>query len=399
MPKKIRRPGNPIGRVARPRQWLRSGTGSGGTPPGPSGPAFHALTYDPNTYEMLGVKTGTGDLTTTHADTLYAPDHEGVQRAFGADEPVWAGGRVVQLEGCNSENVANWTVAGGATITPGQPDPDGGNTAVRFDPVGNNGQVRFNPTNLVTYGADDSFSGSVWIKRIAGTSNLKAFVGRVGLTVEIVGISDDWQRMNVNNIMGAEAVINFILIDQSYTAGDLYDIWHPQLELITGRGYDHATDQDTFPPSEYRTTTTGFETHCYANLNGNTVTDNVVTEAVGAPLTEMPYLQYYPASTNSLVYSRDLTLWTDIGATVVYDQTGSDGTPNAACTLTDSDAGATSARRRQESGIVAVGETHTAVARIGKDLSASTNFVRVLSLIHISEPTRQPATSRMPSSA
>ena len=57
--------------------------------------AFHALTPDSSTYEMLGVSTGTGDLTTTHTSTIYAQDHEGVYRGFGANEPVWEGGRVV----------------------------------------------------------------------------------------------------------------------------------------------------------------------------------------------------------------------------------------------------------------------------------------------------------------
>ena len=107
--KRIRRKGSPVGRVVRPGHWIKTGSGAGG---GATGPAFHALTYDPDTYEMLGVKTGTGDLTTTHADTLYAPDYEGVQRAFGADEPVWAGGRVVDKSLIYSDDFSNarWAV-------------------------------------------------------------------------------------------------------------------------------------------------------------------------------------------------------------------------------------------------------------------------------------------------
>ena len=51
--------------------------------------AFHALTPDQTSFEMLGVATGTGDLTATHTSTIYAQDHEDVYRGFGANEPVW----------------------------------------------------------------------------------------------------------------------------------------------------------------------------------------------------------------------------------------------------------------------------------------------------------------------
>ena len=61
-----------------------------------SGPAFHALTPDTaNDYTMEGVLIGTGDLTTTHTSTLYAPDKDGIYQQFPANAKVWSGGRCV----------------------------------------------------------------------------------------------------------------------------------------------------------------------------------------------------------------------------------------------------------------------------------------------------------------
>ena len=76
---------------------------TGGAAP-PAGPtlAFHALTPDATTYEMLGVKTGTGDLTATHTADVYgldagnastSPEGAAVYRLFGEDEAVWSGAR------------------------------------------------------------------------------------------------------------------------------------------------------------------------------------------------------------------------------------------------------------------------------------------------------------------
>lgn len=48
---------------------------------------------DPATFAMLGVKTGTGSLTTAHSAVLYAPDKDGLYQKFAANDPVWSGGR------------------------------------------------------------------------------------------------------------------------------------------------------------------------------------------------------------------------------------------------------------------------------------------------------------------
>jgi len=80
--------------------------------------AFHALTPDPTTGEMLGVKTGTGDLTTTHTSTIYAQDHEGVYQAFPANAPVWEGARCVLTGAAGTAvDTAYGTDSGGDPLT------------------------------------------------------------------------------------------------------------------------------------------------------------------------------------------------------------------------------------------------------------------------------------------
>ena len=89
---------------------------------------------------------------------------------------------------------------------------------------------------------------------------------------------------------------------------------------------------------------------CFNTLNGNTVTDNVVTEATGAPITDAnsDYAGAYGpfgynaevARTNSALHSRKLaagvtaTAWTVSNITAADEATGIDGVANACSTLT-----------------------------------------------------------------
>lgn len=297
--------------------------------------AFHALTYDDTTYEMLGVKTGTGDLTTTHTADLYAPDNEGVYREFAANEPVWSEGRVV-LQMCRSTDdltITPW-VAVDCTVTSGVSDPDGGNTAFTLTSTAASGWVR--QDNGVANADTRNFINSIWIRRRTGTGIIALF-GPNRLSIDITSqVTSEWQRFSVATL-GAASTSPRIAV-RCVTSGDQVDIWHPLVEESTGRS-------DTTTPSEYieNTQTVGnsFLTKVYANNNGNTVLNNVVTEAVGTPLSEVPYLQYYPAATNSCLYSRDLTnaQWSSIGTgSATYDQVGLDGSPNSASLLSDASA-------------------------------------------------------------
>ena len=76
----------------------------------------------------------------------------------------------------------------------------------------------------------------------------------------------------------------------------------------------------------------------YDTANGNTVASNVITEAVGSALATVPTMVHWPASTNILIHSRDISSWSDTGTpTEVQDQEGVDGSPNTAWTIGDND--------------------------------------------------------------
>jgi hypothetical protein len=310
--------------------------------------AFHALTPDETTYEMKGVLTGTGGLTTTHTSTLYAPDHEGVQRAFAANEPVWSGGRVVRNICRSTDAFTGWTTTL-CTITTGITDPDGGSTAVKVTATDSGAQFI---SQLPTTEFTGDRRGSIWIRRVTGTGDIKVYAGSTNFTVTIVSVTGSWQRFcaDVATHTGSGSKCGV----QVSTSGDEVEVWHPQMEHVAGQ-----SDQS---PGEYVENTGGSGTTAvkvFANENGNTVDgSNVVTEAVGTPLAEMPYLQYYPAATNSCLYSRDLTdaSWQQ-NTYATYDQVGLTGESNTA-TLAD-DPESSSILFRKQSGLVISADTAT----------------------------------------
>ena len=138
---------------------------------GSVGLAFHALTPDDTTYEMLGVKTGTGGLTTTHTATIYSQDIDGVYRAFAANAPVWNEGRRVynyaaDLSAYSTSN---------ATAVPGTTDPIGGTGAYRVTATAD--AARF---YLTSAGSEASRTGlsiqSIWLRLQSGTGTVKFWV-------------------------------------------------------------------------------------------------------------------------------------------------------------------------------------------------------------------------------
>jgi len=293
---------------------------------GLSGPAFHALTPDPDTYEMQGVLVGTGGLTTTHTATLYAPDFEGVQRSFAANEPVWSGGRRVRNLVQQSNNFIDsyWVKGGNITVTLSVGTGPSGQDCSRV--VLTNGVLgQLYRSSIFNTGNDAVVS--LWMKSNTGSNQTVRF----GLRNDLLGISvtSEWKRFSflksATTIGTAEVVWSSLALD----AADIL-ICDYQAEDVSGQ-----TNQN---PGEYVPTTTAAAQKVFANQNGNTVLNNVVTEAVGAPLAEVPYLQYYPAAENAQIYSRDLSQgWAQLGATgsFTYDQIGLTGEPNTATLIVD----------------------------------------------------------------
>jgi hypothetical protein len=333
---------------------------SGGGAPAGAILAFSALLPDATTYEMLGVKQGTGDLTTTHTSTIYGKDHENVYRAFAANEPVWEGGRVVTNEFQYSEDFSNaaWQQTT-VTLTHGITDPLGGTTATRIEATGANSLLR----QSYAWDVGKTPINSMWIRRVSGTGTVGLYGGSTG-ALDISGtLTTEWQRFVSSSVLGDGNARGGILI---VTSGDIVEVAFAQGEKPEGR-------TDTTTPSEYIPTTTAPVTKVFANANGNTVSSNVVTEAVGTPLAEMPYLDYVPAATVSNKYSRDLSSveWGGTG-TNTYDQIGITGEANTATLLAD--AGAGFDQRRNSFAISADSNTHAMVTWVKKDTD-ETRFV------------------------
>jgi hypothetical protein len=287
------------------------------------GPAFHALTPDPLTYEMKGVLAGTGDLTTTHTADLYAPDHEGVYRAFEANEPVWAGGRVVR----NLLQYENATLNQGTEV-------DKGNGVFEATATQNNTLVRFDSVNTVNgYIENVPTVCAIDVRRILGTGDVTLQLNAG--TSFIMPLTSEFQRFSLDRPGGGT---NYAFMDiRMMTNADVIEYRFPQIDQNVENGLTNEPGDYVKPKNQNSISSA----KAFANANGNTVASNVVTEAVGAPLADVPYLQYYPAAQNDCLYSRDLTnaAWSIIqtGASS-YDQVGLTGEPNTASLISDDDA-------------------------------------------------------------
>jgi hypothetical protein len=192
-------------------------------------PTFHALTPDPVTHEMLGVKTGTGDVTVTHTAVVYAPDYNGIYQKFPANERVWSVARVVLDGGAGTDVDTVWGDDGGGTPLADVPylqyypdatnsqiysndltnaewtattmtvaqDETGitgvGNTACTLTATAGNATVL---ANAITAASDDQ--ATTWyMKRKTGTGNIDLTVDG-GVTWQTVTLTSSFQKFTVD---------------------------------------------------------------------------------------------------------------------------------------------------------------------------------------------------------
>jgi len=453
---------------------------------------FAALVPNVN-YEMKGVEIGTGGLTTTHTSTLYAPDHEGVYREFGANEPVWSGGRVVNKYS-NYTKIITITSEPVGVVQSGTAQGDTvagvGIEGQDLSPysLGINGYVIYRDNEFFSkVGVGQNVIISAMVKSVSGPAQVRIRIEVIGgttLTSSDIDITDQWSRITFNAVVDApySATSSYAIRGPSSGTADVY-VMNLQAEILDGDVPSEYTDSPDIAPafgdwvtnnstlvdqgSYWELTATGssaqyakytltgltvgrnyvlsasiyspssntlvhlgrltgnveavrkyvnaadawravaisvsptsdtseiriqiannssfgaigdlvrfrdirvyeVRSKTYASTNGNTVLNNVVTEAVGTPLAEMPYLQYYPAAENAAKYSNNLTVaatWIPSnGPTITYDQVGLTGEPNTASLLVDSSASYESINQQVGAGI------RTVVLWIKKTGSAS----------------------------
>lgn len=180
--------------------------------------AFHALDTS------AGVHEGTGGLTCTHPDTLYAYDHtSGVYEFFAANEPIWVddasgnGWLVYYPAATNSQKYSNdltnaeWT-ATNVTVAKDETGIEGSvNGACTLTATAGNGTVI---ANAITDAADDQ-STCWYLKRKTGTGNIDITLDN-GSTWTTVTLTASFQKFTVDQATLANPQIGIRIV----TSGD-----------------------------------------------------------------------------------------------------------------------------------------------------------------------------------
>jgi hypothetical protein len=207
-----------------------------------SGLVFHALTYDTDSYQMLGVKTGTGDLTEARTGDAVAYTTDGTNtwtQTIGANEPNWHMARRVENLLSYSEDFSNaaWSKSD-ASLTSGIADPEGGTDAYTFTADAGAAYVRRStPSGYV----GKTVIATCWVRRRTGTGEILMLNGNDATAIEGI-ITSSWQRISAGPVVPDNAGdrVGFSIT----TSGDEIDIFGFQFEDTTGRS-------DTTTPSEY----------------------------------------------------------------------------------------------------------------------------------------------------
>lgn len=351
--------------------WLGSAWGFGGADP----LVFEALTYDPVTFQMLPVKTGTGAGANTRNSERYALNNEDLYFSVAALKTAWNGGRNVENLLTYSEDFAHadWITQNATKegVVSGI-GPNGEDAMeVSFTAVDNSllyqsvsPGVPANTTEIIM---------SVFVRAKSGTTQIRSgfYASALRITGDIT-VTEQWKRLSYAAIpIGSGATINVHIVRQntSANAANVY-MCNAQVENAAGRA-------DTSTPSEYVPTTTAAVQEVYANENGNTVASNVVTEAAGAAMVTAPWFSGCPAATNACIHSRGYAEadW-DVSkcAAPIADQVGISGVTNTAWTLTDDESNSAAAEDRcsQTLSIPDDSNTHVLKAWIKKTTGAST---------------------------
>jgi hypothetical protein len=251
---------------------------------------------------------GVGIPTYTRASTATVTDFEGLLKTAKSGEARFEGARRVENLILNPETGTGWgtSIAGTGTtpiitLVPGAA-PDGG-TAIRIQ-----ASVGDNPTD-----ADSSFIvmglplgvplglKSLWIKSNTGVSQTVQTQNASNLADQVLTASTTWQRQAKLSI---NAGFNIGVRGNKGSQNVDVLIYKPQYEIVTG--------QANQAPSEYVSNGVLSAPYHGANVdgvkyfpttNGNTVVNNIVTEAPGVPLTTLKGYLSEGSRTNLLLQS------------------------------------------------------------------------------------------------
>jgi hypothetical protein len=224
-------------------------------------------------------------LTFTRTTTATVIDFAGLVKTTKINEARFQNASRVNNNLPNSTDLSTWTKSAGVTWVIGASDPFGGNSAYTFSTGGATAYIFLATTNIV----GNSYLQSVWIKRISGTGPILLRDTNNSTANDISAqLTTSWKRFISPIVPYTSGGVFAIIVSN---AGDSIAVYSPMQENVTG----HANQN----PSEYVSSgTLSYPYHgagvdgvkYFATTNGNTVTNNVVTEAVGTPLTGITLL-------------------------------------------------------------------------------------------------------------
>jgi hypothetical protein len=313
------------------RRFTTRGSGSGAN--------AASLDFDfVNSPSLTGNRGGT--ITEVRATTATYTDQDLIVRTALAGQARMQGVRIVRnlLPLPEAISGVGWTKVN-ATVTSGIADPLGGTSAFTYTSTN---ASSFLYVASSTIPAGNLSLPSVYARRRTGTGQFTLRDG-ANTDINVSGVlTTSWQRLCIPASTCTSSVQDRFVLSLT-TSGDAVDIWHPQLEDVTG--------QSIQTPGEYQSVgvlSTPYQglgvdgARAYTTLNGNTVASNVVTEATGAVISSAIRQGFLveAAATDLLTAradARDMTTanWT-LGVTMTRARTsvGMDGTANTATRLT-----------------------------------------------------------------
>jgi len=339
-----------------------------------------------NNMGQINSPTPSTTKTNTRTSTATAFDHEGVLVTGEAGETMLDGGRRAWNMALESSSPLNspddFT---GATIAGAGASVDisfaNGYSTMTIN-AGTEVVVR---TNKGTYN-----DGQIGWKTNASL-RMRGAGSSIGKDVELVlnstgnsigvTLTSEWQRLATVDPQGLSSgnITAFIYLkggDGTLDIGDSIQVKNLQIESYTG--HSNTAPSEFIDVVDHGYGVNGVK--WYSDTNGNTVLNNIVTEAPGTAISPAPQVLMQPQRTNLLTYSRDLTnaAWIESGTSIAaLDAVGMDGVANSACTLTDND-GAAYGRVTQSKVVAADTSTHTTRYFIKKD-SDTTRFAGLVS--------------------
>jgi hypothetical protein len=206
-------------------------------------------------------------------------DFEGIDHVVPADNTLTAGNRFVQnmVNFSEAADPLNWLLQNDAALVSNDnPAPDGRLKARRYSLPSNNSRVLVR-TDVCA--SNNDHTDSIWIRAdVAG--NIRMTEGSNGLYAVDLPITTEWQRFNAQWNQTTGNSIWLTVERDTLLQLDHIEIAYPQREDVEGQSNQN--------PSEYSVSYNGDDFAEYTTYNGNTVTDNVVTEATGADLPAYP---------------------------------------------------------------------------------------------------------------